>query len=107
MSQPRQLRQVRLEPNIVNEFKLNAEAWVMDISELFDEVVLKFLSAHKDNQITYLSQPKDLPVTNVRLSQNVFQLVNDRANKDRRSVPNLLYTAFIWYAKENHFSIDN
>lgn len=73
MNPQRQLRQVRLETNIANEFKLNADAFVVDISELFDEVVTQFLTEHKHKKITYLSQPKEIPVTNVRLLPSVLE----------------------------------
>ncbi|EGR0263952.1 hypothetical protein BC355_09085 [Vibrio cholerae] len=105
MNPQRQLRQVRLETNIANEFKLNADAFVVDISELFDEVVTQFLTEHKHKKITYLSQPKEIPVTNVRLLPSVLEKAEERANQDKHSVPNLLYTAFMWYAKKNQFTI--
>lgn len=105
MNLQRQLRQVRLETKIANEFKTNADAWVVDISELFDEVVSEFLETFKHNKITYLSQPKGIPVTNVRLLPTVLAKAEKRAVLDKHSVPDLLYTAFIWYAKKNNFSI--
>ncbi len=107
MTNKRQLRQIRLEPKIADEFKTNADAWVLDIAELFDEVILTFLREHEGKEITYLSQPKGVAVTNVRLLSTVLEKAEERAKHDSRTVPTLLYTAFIWFAKVNNFSISN
>lgn len=104
-STDRILRQIRLEPTIAKQMKVVAEAWVIDDAELYDQIMIEFLNAYKDKPIVYLSQPKDEKVTNVRLLNDVFLDVEKRADIDKRSIPNIIYTAFIWFAKNNNFDL--